>query len=372
MRSRPRGAGRSTASRPPSPPSSRASSRALSRAPGPPSSRAPADSALLTRAAADLRLLVPALCAWSAVALLLGAPADHAVVVAGGSLLVAGGLAVAWRRTVVRGRPGYPGVSAAWLGTMTLAALATTLALAALAAATGVRDAGPIRDLADQRATVSVLGVVASDPRAVDPPRGRPESAAGVVLRLDVEQVDGRGVRTAVASPVLVFADRTWLDLSWQSRVQAIGRLAPPQDDADDVVAVLVPRGLADAPGGPGLGGARSRRRPRTVRRGDRWTADRCAGAAAGARDRRHLAHARRPGRGHARDGDDAPVRGERRATSRSCSSAALGLAGAAGRCDVAGARHSRPCCCSRSSSSSGRSRASSARPRWARSGCSA
>jgi len=98
---------------------------------------------------------------------------------------------------------------------MTLAALATTLALAALAAATGVRDAGPIRDLADQRATVSVLGVVTSDPRAVDLPRGRPESAAGVVVRLDVEQVDGRGVRTAVSSPVLVFADRAWLDVSW-------------------------------------------------------------------------------------------------------------------------------------------------------------
>src|SRR6478752_10465388 len=191
MRSRPRGADRSTASRSPSRPSSRPSSAAPSRA----SSRAPADSALLTGAAADLRLLVPALCAWSTVALLLGAPADQMVVVAGGALLVAGGLAVAWRRSVVRGRPGRPGLAAAWLGTMTLAALATTLALAALAAATGVRDAGPIRDLADQRATVSVLGVVASDPRAVDPPRGRPESAAGVVLRLDVEQVDGRGVR---------------------------------------------------------------------------------------------------------------------------------------------------------------------------------
>ena len=156
---------------------------------------------------------------------------------------------------------------------MTLAALATTLALAALAAATGVRDAGPIRDLADQRATVSVLGVVASDPRAVDPPRGRPESAAGVVLRLDVEQVDGRGVRTAVASPVLVFADRAWLDLSWQSRVQAIGRLAPPQDDADDVVAVLVPRGpptlLADPDGWraqPTSSGNGSPRRPMDCR----------------------------------------------------------------------------------------------------------
>ena len=83
-----------------------------------------------------------------------------------------------------------------WWGVVTLAALATSLALTALAAAQSVRDAGPVRDLAEQRATVLVLGRVSTDPRAVDAPPGRPSNAAGVVLRLDVDHVEGRGVET--------------------------------------------------------------------------------------------------------------------------------------------------------------------------------
>jgi competence protein ComEC len=143
-------------------------------------------------------------------------------------------------------------VGVALLGVSTLTALATALGLFALAAASSVRQAGPVRDLADQRAVVSVVGVVATDPRAVDPPKGRPESAAGVVLRLVLERVDGRGIRTDVDSPVLVFADRSWLEVRWQSRVAATGQLGPAQDPSDDVVAVLTPRGpprLVDGPG---------------------------------------------------------------------------------------------------------------------------
>ena len=202
--------------------------------------------------AADLRLLVPALTAWTGVALSLGAPPVQVIALAAGSTVVAAGLAIVWRRLRRSSRHALGGFATAWVGTTTLAALATALALAGLAATAGVREAGPVRDLADQRATVSILGVVASDPRAVEPPSGRPESLAGVVLRVDVERVDGRGVRSAVASPVLVFADRSWLAVSWQSRIEATGRLAPPQDGADDVVAVLSPRGpptVVDEPG---------------------------------------------------------------------------------------------------------------------------
>ncbi|HWI34218.1 MAG TPA: ComEC/Rec2 family competence protein [Lapillicoccus sp.] len=133
-----------------------------------------------------------------------------------------------------------------------LAALATSLVLSALAAWSSVREAGSLRDLADQRATVTVVGVVASDPRALDAPRGRLNDAGGVVLRLDVEQIDSRGVRSAVASPVVVFADASWLRVSWRSRVTSTGRLAPAEDPADDVVAVLSPRGppqVIDEPG---------------------------------------------------------------------------------------------------------------------------
>jgi len=212
---------------------------------------------------ADLRLLVPAISAWASVALLLGSSPVCVAMVAAGSCLIAGGFATAWwhrrRLNPDEGPPTSGGLDRLrmspvrafrgsqqplpLLGTVTLAALATSLALSALAASSSVRGAGPLRDLADQRATVAVVGVVASDPRAVDPPRGRPNDAGEVVLRLDVEQVDRRGIRSAVASPVLVFADASWLGVSWRSRVMASGRLAPAQDPADDVVAVLAPRG---------------------------------------------------------------------------------------------------------------------------------
>jgi competence protein ComEC len=135
---------------------------------------------------------------------------------------------------------------------LTLAALAVALTTTGLAAATSIREAGPVRELAEQRAVVSVVGLVASDPRELDPPRGRPESQSGVVLRLIVEQVDGRGVRTAVATPVLVFADRSWLGTAWQARVETTGQLSPAQEPADDVVAVLTPRGPPVALDQPG------------------------------------------------------------------------------------------------------------------------
>jgi competence protein ComEC len=207
-------------------------------------------------------LLAPAVTAWAAVAVLLGSTTRLVVTVAAATLMVAAGSALAWRLTASRSRA--PKADVGWrapartsrapsvLGVAILAALATTLALAALAAASSVREAGPVRDLADQRAVVSVVGVVSSDPRAVDPPQGRPESATGVVLRLVVEQVDGRGERAAVASPVLVFADRSWLGVHWQARVEATGQLAPAQDPGDDVVAVLSPRGPPHMVADPG------------------------------------------------------------------------------------------------------------------------
>ncbi|HEU4998877.1 MAG TPA: ComEC/Rec2 family competence protein, partial [Lapillicoccus sp.] len=211
----------------------------------------------------DLRLLVPALTAWAAVAVLLGSTPGLAAMVAAAWLLAAAGAALCWRWAVVRSRapdraggawrrPGRAGLAMTALGVTTLTALATALAVAALAMASSVREAGPVRDLAEQRAVVSVVGVVATDPRAVDPPQGRPESTAGVVLRMLVEQADGRGVRTTVASPVLVFAERSWLGVRWQSQVVATGQLTPAQDPGDDVVAVLTPRGPPQVVAEPG------------------------------------------------------------------------------------------------------------------------
>lgn len=186
----------------------------------------------------DLRLLVPALVGWAGVALLLGSPVERVLTVtafsAGGALLVG-----VWAGVAIRqGRSGRVGRV---LGAAALTALALTLTLAGLAAATGVRDAGPVRRLAAERAVVTVVGTVVSDPRLLPPPRGRPESAASVLLRIQVERVGGRGAESSVASPVLVFGDPVWLTARWQQRMEVTGRLAPPADPADDVVAVLTP-----------------------------------------------------------------------------------------------------------------------------------
>src|SRR5689334_23237413 len=127
----------------------------------------------------DVRLLVPAVAAWAAVAVLLGSTARMVAAVAAAALLAAAGCALAWRWVVARSRPpnrrgpegtasaaasaarrqpGRAVLAAPVLGVTTLTALATSLALAALASASSIREAGPVRDLADQRAVVSVIG----------------------------------------------------------------------------------------------------------------------------------------------------------------------------------------------------------------------
>ena len=197
----------------------------------------------------DLRLLVPALVGWAGVAVMMGSPVDRIVAIA---LTSAGGALAAGVAAGVSFRRGRAPVGP-WLGAAALAALALTLTLAALAAATDVRDAGPVRQLASERAVVTVVATVASDPRLLPPPRGRPESSSSVLLRVDVERVVGRGSESRVASPVLVFGDPRWLEARWQQRLQVTGRLAPPTDPADDVVAVLTPSRSPEVVDEPGV-----------------------------------------------------------------------------------------------------------------------
>jgi len=200
----------------------------------------PASGRVLDRVR-DLRLLVPALVGWAGVASLVGSPVDRIVSVAGVSAV---GALVAAVRAMVGTRRGRSATSGRRLAAAALTALALTLTLAGLAAATAARDAGPIRQLATERAVVTVVGTVATDPRLLPPPRGRPESAASVLLRIDVERVVGRGAQSSVAAPVLVFGDPDWVAARWHQRLQVTGRLGPPSDPADDVLAVLTPSRL--------------------------------------------------------------------------------------------------------------------------------
>jgi competence protein ComEC len=119
----------------------------------------------------------------------------------------------------------------------TAAAVLVLAAVATVAALRGqlVTDS-PVARLAAERAAVSVIGTVTSDPR-------RTEGAYGdlVLTRLEVREVTGRGSTYALAVPVLVLADDDWLGVELGSTVRTGGRLGPA--DGADLAAVLGVRG---------------------------------------------------------------------------------------------------------------------------------
>ncbi len=191
----------------------------------------------------DLRLLPAAMGAWAGTGLTLSAGAGIRLVGAALLVVVAGAL-------VLRARGGRrPADAASPALPVSLVLVSTALGLAAGALQAGVRDAGPVRTLADRGAVVQIEGTVASDPQQLEPMRAGQEPS--VLLRLSVRSVDGRGERARVRSRVLVFADLRWLPLRWGERVAVSGRLAPAEP-GDDVAATLDARGpprvLAPAP----------------------------------------------------------------------------------------------------------------------------
>ncbi|WP_246060487.1 ComEC/Rec2 family competence protein [Nocardioides dongxiaopingii] len=90
----------------------------------------------------------------------------------------------------------------------------------------------PVTALAEQRAAVEVTGVVVADPRPVAGPFGD-----GVVVRLEVHTVVGRGVRHEVAVPVLVLGDERWAGVELGAGVATRGLLTPA--DGADLAALL-------------------------------------------------------------------------------------------------------------------------------------
>ena len=209
-----------------------------------PTSRAPSpDHPRESVTRADLRLLVPALVTWAVVAASLALSAG-AVLVLVGALVVGAATAgvLAWRG--VRG--------CGPLRLLALTGVAAALTLTCLATHVAVREAGPVRELAAGRASVTVDAVVIGEPRLAPAAPGHPEAEPVVVLRLDADTVTGRGLRSAVHSPVLVLADRTWLGVRWHERIRVSGRLGPARDPGDDVVAVLTPGGPAESLEPPG------------------------------------------------------------------------------------------------------------------------
>jgi len=166
----------------------------------------------------DLRLLLPALSVWACAAWVCGL-APHTAVLAAVALAAAG---------VALGGLGHRVLAAALLLAAT-AATVTALRVSGIAA-------GPVPDLAEQRAEVDAQLVVTSDPVVKDG-----TFSSYTLFRARIELVAGRGATTRVRSPVLVIADVPWASVPVGARLAASGRLEPATDT--DLAAVLVTHG---------------------------------------------------------------------------------------------------------------------------------
>lgn len=207
------------------------------------STRVDADPTGHGSAVLDLRLLVPALVAWTASAASLALRPLVLVVLATGALVSA--------VVVVAAGPGARRSPAAPRDLRVVVALsAGTVALVLLATAghQAVRRAGPIEELARGHAVVTLRGVVASDP-VVLTQAGR--DGVTVRFRLDVRRVVARGAASTVSAPVLVVGDERWRTVAWRSGIEVHGKLVVAETGGD-VVAVVRPSGTPATTSRPG------------------------------------------------------------------------------------------------------------------------
>ena len=207
---------------------------------------------------ADLRLVPPALAAWTTAAVLLGAPGHTALVVVlasgalAGVLLLAAGVAGAAGRGAGRPRP--------W-GRLSAAAVLLCVAASATSAALHGADLrrGPVPGLAHRYAQVTLDVDVTTDPRRTRPRvTGDHMAPAAVVLEGRVVRVgQADGTTEATRTPVLVIVDTSagpadvrdggkaradaepdWRRLLPSTRVRVRARLAPPLSRGDRIAAV--------------------------------------------------------------------------------------------------------------------------------------
>jgi competence protein ComEC len=198
--------------------------------------RGPGSAHPLQEAPADLRLVPPALAAWGAAALAVGAPGRWAAVGALVSLL-AGGLLLVWSGTG-HGRR-LNGVAAAGV----------LFCAAAGAASAGLHGAdvrrGPVPGFAERYARVTVELTVTSDPRPTRPGARDPASGAGLLLDADLVRVTAPdGAVTTVLTPVLVVVPPGGHPAQWRlllpsTTLRLAGRLAPPSHEGGRYAAAL-------------------------------------------------------------------------------------------------------------------------------------
>ena len=197
---------------------------------------------------ADVRLLVPTLAGWVAVAALLGQPALVTGVVAATSLALAATVTALGRRASRR-----------QLSQLAAIAATTGLLLGALVGHTVLRGSGRLDDLAADRAEATVELVVTSEPVRVT---GFRQDTPTVLVRGQAARLTSRGRVSVERASVLLRGDERLLTLRWRERVVVAGRLAPPREPADEEVAVLsvrAPPRVLDPPGAVARGAERLR-----------------------------------------------------------------------------------------------------------------
>lgn len=187
----------------------------------------------------DLRLLVPVLLTWPVLAF-WSLPGTSTATGAGAAAAGLGSvLLLHSSRSRRRSR----------LPALTLACL--TLLLLTTAGHLALRGIGPLSQLAQQRAVVTVVATLTTDPRMVTGPGQGRGGQPLVVTTLAVHEVSARGRTTVVDGAVLVLGGPEWVKLRWRDEVKAVLRLAPAQA-ADQQVALATPKGKVDVLGSAG------------------------------------------------------------------------------------------------------------------------
>lgn len=130
-----------------------------------------------------------------------------------------------------------------------LAALVTGGVSLSAAGHLAVRDAGPVAQLAADRAVVTVEARVAQDVRILPVTAERPKPKA--LARVVVRSVSSRGRTSAVRSSVMLIGPPELGELRWRDRIRITGRLGPadPGDRALGWLTASRPAEVLDGPG---------------------------------------------------------------------------------------------------------------------------
>jgi competence protein ComEC len=178
---------------------------------------------------ADLRLLAAAVTAWATVAVTVSWASGVRLVLLAFLGALTGAAWLLHRRGERRRRHRRAGRHARARG-LGAALLLVTAAVSLLQLAATGHDLrqrqGPLDDLTAQRASVTVVGTVVTDPRVLTSRFGDET----ILLTLDVREVSGRGSQHAAYAPVLVRGGDELRAARWWSTVQLSGRLRTPSE----------------------------------------------------------------------------------------------------------------------------------------------